>query len=98
MTELYYALFFIGGIILGAVGWAVVIARDEEVVKLQPDEVIIKRPHPELILVQVAPDVARRLINSGGDMIISPNKTEARALYPERTFRAKIEQGNKIDQ
>lgn len=90
---IYYVLFFFGGLtvgaIAGAIGWTLVIARDADLLKLAPDEVVIKKPMPELVLVQVTPEVARRLINFGGDTI-SPNKAEARALYPERTFKGKI--------
>lgn len=38
------------------------ISRDENIVKLQPDEAVCKKPPENHILVAVGPDVARRLV------------------------------------
>lgn len=85
MSYLYLFLAFLAGGSFSVVVYALLISRDKDLVHLQADEVIIKRPLPEFILVQVTPDVARRLISTGGEMEV-PNKSEARALYPERSL------------
>lgn len=71
---------------VGVLIYSFVIARDKDLVHLQDDEVIIKRPLPQFVLVQVTPDVARRLVSTGGDLDVPKAHSEARALYPERSM------------
>lgn len=85
MMILYFVLTFIAGSFVSMSLYAFMIARDKNLVHLQEDEVVIKRPLPQFVLVQVTPDVARRLVNTGGEVDL-PNKAEARALYPERSM------------
>ena len=78
---------FIVGIVIGSFGAMFIIANDNSLAKINEDEVIIKRPDPNLILVQVTPEIARRLINDSGELI-PPNPSEARAMYPERSMHS----------
>lgn len=91
---MWFVLIFSLGIAVGAIVWSYVMANDPKVAKLQDDELIIKRPQDNMVLVQVTPEVMRRLVNFGGD-VASPNSTEARSLYPERALRARLP-GNPI--
>lgn len=68
------------GLVLGYLLAAYFIARDPEVVRLNPDEVIVKRPADGLILVAVTQQVARRIVLQN-----NPKKSalEARDLVVE---------------
>lgn len=70
---------FLLGAICGVLIWMYLASRDEQIVRLADDEVIIKKPHESMVLVQVTPDVARRLVYN-----IEQNENawpEARKLY-----------------
>lgn len=85
-TVLTYLSFVFLGIVLGGLLYSLIIARDRTLVHLHVDEVIIKRPMPEFVLVQVTPEIARRLVQYEGDLE-PKNSSEARALYPERATK-----------
>ena len=93
----YAVIAFFIGILMGGFLWALVVARDSKIAHLKEDEVIIKRPMKDFILVQVTPEIARRLINFQGELV-SPTSTEARALHPERTFRKTIVAASQVSQ
>jgi len=64
MVEIYYLLFIILGIF---VGWLLAIYRiskNPNIIKLNDDEVVCKKPPQDTVLVAVTTDVARRLIYS----------------------------------
>lgn len=70
---------FLGGAFFGVFVWMWLASRDEQIVRLGEDEVIIKKPHESMVLVQVTPDVARRLVyNSETNENAWP---EARKMY-----------------
>jgi len=67
---------------LFAAGWLANVfatARDKSIVSLQEDETIIKKPNEGFVLIQVTPDVARKVIQKYGEL--DGNKYEARSLY-----------------
>lgn len=71
--------FFIGMAIGAAAGYFVCvyfISRDPELVRLQADEAVIKKPAEGLILAAVPPETLRKIVT------IKPTEPgEARALY-----------------
>ena len=84
MNIMNFMLGFVLGVGLGCGFYLYLIARDKNLIHIHDDEMVVKRPHPSMVLVQVSPNVARRLINYQGELQ-PPNPTEARALHPERT-------------
>jgi hypothetical protein len=74
-------LFF--GIILGYGIATYVIARDPDLVKLEKDQQIIKRPDAGLVLAAVTPEILRRIVTS-----VTKDPTgssdEARSLYEKK--------------
>lgn len=55
-------LFFVLGFLLGYALCAYVVSQDESLIRLQPDERIIKKPDDGLVLVAVTPDMMRKFV------------------------------------
>lgn len=87
MITLYVILCLLVGFALGVCAAMYFVSRDNDLVHLQEDEVIIKRPMSDFVLVQVTPEVARRLVQNKGEEI-GPNASEARSLYPEKAMKS----------
>ena len=71
-------IFFLVGGFLGYWLCALLIARDQKVVRLGDDDVVVKRPGQGMVLASVPPSALRRLVaerEGGSDQI------QARDLY-----------------
>lgn len=80
---MHCAAWFFGGVGIGFFVWSWFASRDRQLVYLSEEEVIIKRPDANMVLVQVTPDVARRLVNTAaGEQ--EKASVEARNLYRGR--------------
>jgi hypothetical protein len=87
---IFNIVFFVLGTVAGAVAWSVIIMRDENVLTLADDEVVIKKPIDGHVLVQVPPSVARKLVQTNGlEEATGAPKTEARYIYADRALRAR---------
>lgn len=75
-----YALVGVVAFLVGYFVASYLIARDPEVVRLEHDEVIVKRPPEGLILVAVTQQVARRIVLQNGKQRAAQ---EARSLLEE---------------
>lgn len=74
LVVILVALLFFG---LGY-GFAVyLLARDPDVIRLNDDEAIVKKPKDGLIMIACPPDVARRIITNPDGF----DSNEARAMY-----------------
>jgi hypothetical protein len=91
MNEVMMVVPFGVGVLFGFAAAILIALKDRSLINLKDDEVVIKKPNPELILVQVTPEVARRLVNTGGDLE-AKSPSEARALYPERSMAERQKQ------
>lgn len=66
--------------------WAFIMSRDKDIIHLKEDEIVVKKPSPEFVLIQVTPDIARRLVYYEGKLE-PKNTSEARSMYPERVWQ-----------
>ena len=68
------------GLAVGYILATYVIARDPNLVKLEKDEMIVKRPSENLVLAAVTPEILRRIVTTNGR---DPSGTvdEARNIY-----------------
>jgi len=78
---------FIFGIAVGVAGALFALSRDESMVKLEPDQMIINRAMKGHVMVQVTTDVLRKFIM---DKDISPDVQEARSLYGDNKYKSDI--------
>jgi len=71
--------------ILGYVVAVLLVSRDQDLIRLKQDEVIVQRPAVGLVLISVPPHVMRRLIMQPGES----SGHEARTLYPREGSKQK---------
>lgn len=83
MFYVYLVIAALSGLVIGAVTMAFIISRDESLMKVDENHVVVMKPQENHVLVQVTPDVLRRMVLSGNesDQI---KVAEARNLYPEK--------------
>lgn len=73
-----YLFVFLIGAAIGCAATMFIIARDSDLVRLLPDEVVMKKPSDGLILVAVTAEIARKLIMRKPS---EDSTQEARKLY-----------------
>ncbi len=64
--------------VLGVLITLYVVARDEKLVRIESDEIIVKKPGEGLVLVALTQEMARRVIMKKEN---TASQTEARDLY-----------------
>lgn len=82
MIWISVGLFVTGGVI-GYLLSIWFVARDPQIVKLENDEIVVKRPGRGMVMAQVSPDVLRRMI-AYQEKDLSEAEIEARFMYPLR--------------
>jgi len=73
-------------VIGGIVGWVIAVIRmagDQSIVRLDKDEVIIKKPEDGFVFAQVTPEILRQLLSKNGGRD-GGSDTEARTLMSRR--------------